>query len=65
MPRGPMFVVLDDQPHVLVGDEHTACGLLVPHGTGWSTSEPDDLCAECAEKTGIAEPKAKSGKPKA
>lgn len=58
MPRESMFVVLDDLPHVLVGDEHTACGLLVPHGTNWSTTQPDDLCDECADKTGIEKPKA-------
>lgn len=57
MVRGPMFVVLDDQSHVLVGDEHTACGILVPEATRWSTTEPDDLCDECAEKTGL-KPKA-------
>lgn len=58
MPRDPMFVVLDDQPHVLVGDEHTACGLLVPEATTWTTTEPDDLCAECGDKTGLAPKKA-------
>jgi len=61
MVRGPMFVVLEDESHVLVGDEHTACGLLVPHGTDWVTARPDKLCAECAEKALGETP---TGKPK-
>lgn len=61
MPRDPMFVVLDDQSHVLVGDEHTACGLLVPQATEWVTERPAKVCAECADKALGETP---TGKPK-
>lgn len=62
MPRGPLFVTLDDQPHVLSDDERTACGIVVAQGNTWTTDQPADLCDECADKAGLEKPKAKSGR---
>ena len=47
MTREPIRVSLDGHVHLLVEDEHTACGLLVPHGTEWV-----DAPVDCPEETG-------------
>jgi hypothetical protein len=49
MPRNGIRVSLKGHVHELVGDEHTACGLPVPHGTDWS-DEPVDCPKEVKAK---------------
>lgn len=56
-----IFVTLDEQAHVLAeGSVKTVCYLDVPYGTDYTQEQPDDLCAECAEKSGLELPKGKA-----
>lgn len=61
MATGPMFTVLDETSHVIDIEEHTFCGLPIPHGNGWVSERPAKVCAECAEKALGETP---TGKPK-
>lgn len=61
MPTGPMYTVLDETSHVIDIEEHTFCGLEIPHGNGWVSERPAKVCAECAEKALGETP---TGKPK-
>ena len=45
MPRDGIRVFIKGHVHELLGDERTACGILVPHGTDWSP-EPVDCPKE-------------------
>ena len=36
MPRVPIYTSLDGEWHLIVEGEHTKCGLVIPHGNGWS-----------------------------
>ena len=64
MPNGEtQYVTVDGQSHVLAeGSVKTACYLDVPYGSAWTTTLPDDLCDECADKAGIEKPKKASKK---
>ena len=48
-----LYVTLDGTDHVMGQGEHTVCYLPVPIGTPSTFDQPDDLCAECADKSGI------------
>jgi hypothetical protein len=44
------FVVLDDTTHAIGPGEYTACMVLIPQGSTWSTDEPKKLCPDCASR---------------
>jgi hypothetical protein len=45
----PMFTLIDDEYHVIGGDEITFCGLPVPFANGYTNDRPDKVCAVCAK----------------
>ncbi len=51
-------VNLDGQDHRILGDEHTYCGLVVPHGTEWVDTITSP-CPVCFPKTAKDEEPAK------
>ena len=57
----PMFTLIDDQYHIIGGDEITLCALPVPFANGYTNDRPSKVCADCAEK-GLGE--TPTGKPK-
>ena len=57
----PMFTLIDDEYHIIGGDELTLCAIPVPFANGYTNDRPDKVCAECAEK-GLGE--TPTGKPK-
>jgi len=43
-------VSLDGKDHRIMDGEHTACGLVVPHGTDWVDTLTDP-CSTCFPKS--------------
>lgn len=44
-----MYVILDKTEHILGGDEHTRCGLLVPQASTWTKEPTGKVCALCTK----------------
>lgn len=42
-----MFVVLDKTEHILGGDEHTLCGLVVPTNGTFTKVAAGKVCSNC------------------
>jgi len=54
-----MYVELDGAWHPIGDNETTPCGLVVPHGTEWTSEKPDEIhCGPDATE----KPKAKAKK---
>jgi hypothetical protein len=46
-----VYVYLEGAWHPIADDEHTPCGLVVPHGTEWATETPEVIhCGPNATK---------------
>lgn len=56
-----MYVELDGAWHPIADNEHTPCGLVVPHGTEWTSAVPDEI--HCGPDTTV-EPEIVEAPPK-
>lgn len=54
------YTFLDDAWHPIALEEHTECGLPIPHGNGWVRDVPDGDTIHCGENA--TKPKAKAKK---
>ena len=44
------FVLLDDTTHVIGPGEYTACGLVIPQASEYTTDAPKKLCKDCEKR---------------
>jgi len=58
MPRVPIYTSLDGEWHLIVEGEHTKCGLVIPHGNGWSAVTPEGETVHCDPDSKITVSKA-------